>query len=117
MSVRNIVVVRVNGMKSRKFNFSGKFFFKFHRKLRFEVDTQDSQNFTNLVREDPREVFLNIERPRAYFTAGSGMRRFCSAVPGSAVQNLRSPRSYATLAAQIRPGDSLHGFTVKEVHK
>ena len=43
------------------------------------------------------------------------MRQFCRAVPNRTLGYFLSPRSYATLAAQIKPGDSLHGFTVKQV--
>jgi hypothetical protein len=43
------------------------------------------------------------------------MQQFCRNVPRHAVSRLRARREYATVAAEFKPGDSLHGFTVKQV--
>jgi len=45
------------------------------------------------------------------------MQPFCRNFPRHAVSRLRARSAYATLAAEFKPGDSLHGFTVKQVQQ
>lgn len=44
------------------------------------------------------------------------MRQFSRIASGTANLRGRPLRRYATLAAEFKPGDTLHGFTVKQVY-